>query len=644
MLFALCGYIKGKETLRLPGPLFYRKQIMNEQTQSIKITPSTRTVRPGRQILFVLGLGTLIAVLALTVMLWKSEKDHAQTIFPGVSVAGIDLSDLTLGQAVVEINSKLTYGRTGQIQFHSEQNRWVYTPEELGFSYNPVDAANQAFEIGRNKGLFANIKEQLQAYRAGINITPGILYDQSKAYAVVQEIARQSDTQLVDPAVSLDQTNIKVTQGQVGQTLDVKATLLRIEPFFLLQQNGSVDLVIEKQVPTTVNVEETARLAETILSQAFTIQAANPEQGKGPWVLEPQSLASLITIAKKSDQSGESYQLSLNRPALEGYLTSIAPSLQTEPINARMIFNDETRQLELFAHAVVGQTVDIEKSVDEIITKIQSGEHQASLVMKTIDPAVKDDSSAAGLGITELVAETTSYFYGSDPARIQNIRAASSSFHGVFVAPGEVFSMAKYLTDISLENGYAEAPIIVGDQTIDGVGGGVCQVSTTLFRNAFYGGFPIVERHPHAYRVGYYEQQSNGSIDPNLSGLDATVYMPLVDFKFRNDTDHWLLMETYPTDTSLTWKFYSTSDGREVKWWSTGVTDIIEPPDPVYREDPTLPTGTIKQVDWAVYGATVEAYRTVSRNGVIYINDTFRTVYTAWPAGYNYGPGTDIPN
>ncbi len=85
---------------------------MNEQTQSIKITPSTRRFQPGRQILFVLGLGTLIAVLALTVLLWKFEKDHAITIFPGVSVAGIDLSDLTLGQAVVEINSKLTYGRT----------------------------------------------------------------------------------------------------------------------------------------------------------------------------------------------------------------------------------------------------------------------------------------------------------------------------------------------------------------------------------------------------------------------------------------------------------------------------------------------------------------------------------------------------
>lgn len=616
---------------------------MNEQTQSIRTTTSTKAFQPGRQIVFVLGIGLLIAVLTLSTILWKFQKDHAQTIFPGVSVAGIDLSDLTLGQAVVEINSKLTYGRTGQIQFHSEENRWVYTPEELGFSYNPVDAANQAFEVGRNKGFFANLKEQLGAYRNGVNITPGIVYDQSKAYTIIQEIARQSDIQMVEPSISLEQTDIRVIKGQEGQTVDVKATLARIQPYFLVQQNGSVDLVIEKHIPTTVNVEETARLAEAILSQPFTIQAANPDVGQGPWVLEPQNLAALITIAKENDQSCDSYQLTLNHPALEGYISSLAPSLQTEPVNARMIFNDNTRELELIAHAVAGQIVDVERSVDEIITKIQNGEHQANLIMKNVDPEVKDDSKAADLGITELVAETTSYFYGSDAARVQNIRASAASFHGVFVAPGEVFSMAKYLTNISLENGYAEAPIIVGDQTVDGIGGGICQVSTTLFRNAFFGGFPIVERHPHAYRVGYYEQQSNGGIDLNLSGLDATVYVPLVDLKFRNDSDHWLLMETYVSDTSLNWKFYSTGDGREVRWWTTGLTDVVPPPDPIYREDPTLPTGTIKQVDWEVYGATVIAYRTVSRNGEVFINDTIRTVYAAWPAGYNYGPGTEIP-
>ena len=596
-----------------------------------------------RQIAFILGVGLLLAILILSAVILKYERDYADKIHPGVTVAGVDLSGLTLGQAVVNLNANLTYGRLGQLHFSNGQDNWVYTPDDLGFSYDPVEVAKAAFDIGRGKGTMVNLGEQLKARNQGIDITPSIVYNQAKAYNVIQGLAAQTDIPLVEPNISLDSTTVNVITGQAGRTVDVQATLRNIEPFLLLQQSGNVPMVIKEQTPLSVNVEDTAQLAETILSQAFTVNPADDTAGQGPWTIEPEALASLLTIEQKSIEGNRTYALTLNRPALVAYISSIAPALQNDPVNARMMFNDDTRQLELIANAVAGGSVDIEKSVDSILEKLQNGEHQASLVMQMVEPAVKDTSTAAELGITELVAETTSYYYGSAAARIQNIRAAAANFHGVMVGPGEVFSMAEYLTDISLDNGYAEAPIIVGDQTVDGIGGGICQVSTTVFRNAFYGGFPIVERHPHAYRVGYYEQQSNGWVDNSLAGLDATVYVPLVDFKFRNDTPYWLLMETYPTDTSLTWKFYSTSDGREVDWWTTGITDVVTPPDPIYREDPDLPSGTIKQVDWPVNGATVEVYRTVTVNGTVTLQDTIRTNYVAWPAGYTYGPGTDIP-
>jgi vancomycin resistance protein YoaR len=596
-----------------------------------------------RQIAFILGVGLLLAILILSAVILKYERDYADKIHPGVTVAGVDLSGLTLGQAVVNLNANLTYGRLGQLNFSNGQDNWVYTPDDLGFSYDPVEVAKAAFDIGRGKGTMINLGEQLKARNQGIDITPSIVYNQAKAYNVIQGLAAQTNIPLVEPNISLDNTTVNVITGQAGRTVDVQATLRNIEPFLLLQQSGNVPMVIKEQTPLSVNVEDTAQLAETILSQAFTVNPADDTAGQGPWTIEPEALASLLTIEQKSIEGNRTYALTLNRPALVAYISSIAPALQNDPVNARMMFNDDTRQLELIANAVAGGSVDIEKSVDSILEKLQNGEHQASLVMQMVEPAVKDTSTAAELGITELVAETTSYYYGSAAARIQNIRAAAANFHGVMVGPGEVFSMAEYLTDISLDNGYAEAPIIVGDQTVDGIGGGICQVSTTVFRNAFYGGFPIVERHPHAYRVGYYEQQSNGWVDNSLAGLDATVYVPLVDFKFRNDTPYWLLMETYPTDTSLTWKFYSTSDGREVDWWTTGITDVVTPPDPIYREDPDLPSGTIKQVDWPVNGATVEVYRTVTVNGTVTLQDTIRTNYVAWPAGYTYGPGTDIP-
>jgi vancomycin resistance protein YoaR len=204
--------------------------------------------------------------------------------------------------------------------------------------------------------------------------------------------------------------------------------------------------------------------------------------------------------------------------------------------------------------------------------------------------------------------------------------------------------MASALGDITLDNGYAEALIIVGNQSLKGVGGGVCQVSTTLFRAAFFAGFPIVERYAHAYRVYYYEKVAGNRIDPDLAGLDATVFVPIVDFKFTNDTNHWLLMETYvvPETSSITWKFYSTRDNRRVEWDTTGPVNIVEAPEPLYRENPDLGNGEIRQVDWAADGADVTVNRVVYLNDAVHLQDTIYTHYEPWQDVYEYGPGTDI--
>jgi vancomycin resistance protein YoaR len=210
------------------------------------------------------------------------------------------------------------------------------------------------------------------------------------------------------------------------------------------------------------------------------------------------------------------------------------------------------------------------------------------------------------------------------------------------VAPGETFSMASVLGDVSLDSGYAEALIIYGGRTIKGVGGGVCQVSTTLFRTVFFGGYPVVERYPHAYRVGYYEQTPGGGYDADLAGLDATVFVPVVDFKFTNDRSTWLLMETYvdASARTLTWKFYSTSDGRSVEWETSGPQNVVAPPEPLYEENPDLEKGEINQVDWEAEGADVSVTRTVSINGEVFFQDSFSTHYMPWRSVYEYGPGT----
>jgi vancomycin resistance protein YoaR len=138
---------------------------------------------------------------------------------------------------------------------------------------------------------------------------------------------------------------------------------------------------------------------------------------------------------------------------------------------------------------------------------------------------------------------------------------------------------------------------------------------------------------------------ASGSVDNSLAGMDATVYFPLVDFKFTNDTPYWILMETY-VDVSartITWKFYSTSDGRSVTWDTTGLQDVVPAPAPVFEENPELGKNEMKQVDWAANGADVTITRTVWKDGAVLFQDPIATHYEPWQAVCQYGPDSKNP-
>jgi vancomycin resistance protein YoaR len=399
--------------------------------------------------------------------------------------------------------------------------------------------------------------------------------------------------------------------------------------------DAAVPLVIVETPPEVLDASQQAAVAQAIVSQPLRLTA----EGADPLTLEPEQLAALLRFDRRTDAGGTRLEVALDPDLLAAVLGPLAPDLEHRAENARFIFNDETRQLDLLREAVIGRTLDLPASIQAIDDGLNAGLHEIPLTFQAIEPEVGSGATAAELGISENVAAVSTYFAGSSPSRVQNITTASQQFHGLLVAPGETLSMVDVLGDISLDTGYAEALIIYGDRTINGVGGGVCQVSTTLFRAAFFGGYQIDERYPHAYRVAYYEQ-GRGSPGP---GLDATVFAPLVDFRFTNDSPYWLLMETYIYGNQLLWKFYSTSGGRTVDWGSSGATDVVEHPESLYRENPDLDQGEIKQVDYAADGANVVVTRTVTRNGVVIHQDTFNTHYLPWRAIYEFGPGTELP-
>jgi len=595
------------------------------------------------QILTALVGGFVIFTLLISALMLAYASYYADRTYPGVWVAGIDLSGLEPAEAAALLADHFDYPANGKIILRDGDEYWLVSPSQLGFKLDPVSTAVAAYDIGRLGNPLSRAWQQLQAWYYGATLTPQYILDESATQSYLNEIAASINLPVVEASLSVEGVNVIANPGQVGRTLEIIASRDMLVKQLQTMQDGELELVITETPPDILDANEPAQAARQILSEPLTLTYPETQQDSpGPWSFEPDFLAGMLTIDKLSTASGSTYQVGLDAEVLRVFLENLAPELAQNRQNARFIFNDDTRQLEVIQPSIVGRALDVDATLTAIHQGLLAGEHTIPLTFTITPPEVTDQSTGEQLGITELVSSYTSYFYGSSAARIQNIQTAAAQFHGVLIPPGASFSMGETLGDVSLDNGYAEALIIYGDRTIEGVGGGVCQVSTTLFRTAFFGGYAISERHSHAYRVYYYEQRADGSVNTELAGLDATVYFPLVDFKFSNDTPYWLLMETYVNAAArtLTWKFYSTSDGRTVDWETTGLQNVVEPPDPLYEENPELAKGQVEQVDWAVEGADVSVTRTVTRNGEVLYADTFNTHYMPWRAVYEYGPGT----
>jgi vancomycin resistance protein YoaR len=276
-------------------------------------------------------------------------------------------------------------------------------------------------------------------------------------------------------------------------------------------------------------------------------------------------------------------------------------------------------------------TKEFLENFDRILLQNRSPKKIITIKTKIIKPEITL-ASTNNFGIEEMIGFGKSDFSGSITERVHNIILAASKLNGILIAPNKVFSFNETVGDISSLTGYKPAYIIKDGKTILGDGGGVCQVSTTLFRAALNAGLPIIERHPHAYRVHYYENDSK-------PGLDATVFSPYIDLKIKNDTPAYILIQTEVDQKNnlLFFYIYGKKDQRKVILSPIIVWDVIPPPEPKYQDDPTLKKGTIKQIEWAAWGAKSSFTYKVSQKGKIIFEKTFFSSYRPWPAVFLVG-------
>lgn len=538
-----------------------------------------------------------------------------QKIYPGVTFLGqsIGNQDVTTAHQTIK---KLIDEASPSAVLVIKANEQIWYLELADFQYQPEITARKAWQIGRHANVLKNLQQKLQAWTNGTNLTLDYSLNQETLSQQVDQIANQVFIPIIEPAIKItDQKQIEIEPGEEGLSLNKKKLILTISSQLANLSFESIDLPLIKTSPdlTEEQINQTQSRAEKFLNKKLILTAEEMT-----WELNDEQLVQLLSFTNDYDQK-----------KIASWSAELASAINRSPQNAAFEFK-EGRVIQ-FRAAKKGISLEQEKTVDLIIRSFAELETEketitTQLPVVTTPPQISI-AEVNTLGIQELVGKGVSYFRGSISSRIHNIQLASSKLNGLIIPPGEVFSFNQSLGDVSPTTGFKQAYIIKEGRTVLGDGGGVCQVSTTFFRAILDAGLPIAERRAHAYRVSYYEQNSQ-------VGLDATVYDPTADLKFKNDTPAHLLIQAY-VDTKnykLTFELYGTHDGRIVTISKSRIWDQVPPPPDLYQDDPTLPQGQIKQIDWKAWGAKVAFDYKVKRDSEILQERTFYSAYRPWQA------------
>jgi vancomycin resistance protein YoaR len=589
------------------------------------------------RLLIVLGVLELIVVMAVGWMVGPRLDDR---FVPGVWVWDLSLGGMTYEEAQSKLTAALPLHEPNVVLLGPEGQRWSFTPAELGISLDAAATLSPAYRVGHESDqALASLSNRLDIMMEGERFSPVLSWNDDAAHQALETIAAEINRPAQDAVVRLEGAQVKLAPGGLGRRVEVSETLDVLLPYLYALEPAEVVVPVTDLAPdiTDDQAQQALNMAEQILESPLNLLVPNPREGDpGPWEVAPDVLARMLIIRMEED----SVRVGLDGAALAQFLSPMAVALYREPVNATFDFDMASLELVPLTESQVGREMDVPASVERINESLTTGEHWVTLAVTEIPPERPDSLTAADLGIRELVAVGESYFTGSSSARDKNIRLGASKFDGVIVAPGEVFSFNEHLGDVTPEAGYDESYVIIGDRTVPGVGGGICQVATTAFRAAYFAGYPIVERWPHAYRVGYYEL---GGFGP---GFDATIYSPIVDFRFKNDSPHHILVHTEvdSANARLRFLFYSTDDGRTVEQVGPEWGDPIPPGDPVFEYDETMAAGSVVQLERPKNGLDAVLGRVVKdADGNVIYDDTFVSNFIPWPARYKFGPGYTPP-
>ena len=482
----------------------------------------------------------------------------------GVTINDLKISGMNFDQAKKILNQQIIKFDSQKLNLVFGDKSWAFSPKELGIIIDPEATLEAAANFGHGSNLLAATAEQSTALFFGQDLSPVYFINSNR----LKQTLSSSSLSLIEKA-PIDATlkydakekSFAITSAETGRIINKISLVSNIIQNFN-QPNQTIYLTLAEQEPQIkeAKLEEAKNAAQLIIDNAPFALQANDYQG---WLIEKNALGTWLEITAKTNQPGTP-QLSLNQEKIRDYLASLAKNIDRPASNAKLTW--ENNEIKFVFLAQPGQKLNIEKSLQTITDNILAGQKNIQLVIDTTAPGISDQNIKE-LGLTSLLGKGESNFAGSDKNRQFNIKIGATKLNGWLIKPGEEFSFVSAVGEIDAVNGWAQGFVIKNNQTTPEYGGGICQVSTTLFRAAVKAGLKITERQAHAYPVKYY----------GAPGFDATIYAPKPDLKILNNTGGHLLLQNKIEGTKLIFEIYGMTDGREVK--VKGPTVLSKSPD-----------------------------------------------------------------
>lgn len=528
-------------------------------------------------------------------------------IHPGVRIGEVPVGRMTVADATSAVAAHVARASEEPVSIQVEDATWTIAADDVALSVDATGLAGQAFEVGR--GTFGEaVSQRARAIFGGMEVPLELDYADEALAGALDAIEAETTQPPIDAAVHVDGTQVTRTEPSDGLGIDREEAARAIIAAFVAEHR-TVTLQLVSLAPEidTAATEDAYQAALAMVSAPVSLYYEDKR-----WEVPAATIGEWVGFRRAETTS---------TPVLEAYIVSEEVSATILPMVAEVgrpakdaTFKASSGQVTIVP-SEDGLAVDGESLTTRLETVlVRSSDRTAELTMRRVSPA-RTTEDAQAMGIKERIATFTTEYSPSNAPRVNNIHVLSDALNGTLIAPGEVFSFNGTIGQRTAAKGYQEASAIVGGKLVPQLGGGICQVGTTIFNTVFFSGLPVVERRNHSQYISSYPK-----------GRDATVSWGGPDFKFKNDTDHWILVATSYSNSSVTISLYGTDPGYEVTYKTGDWTEVIAPP---VREvkDATLPAGTKVIEERGVSGRTIVVTRTVTKGGSVVRTDTFKSVY-----------------